>query len=228
MALVALVCAKGADAAVTLTNGSFEATGITYLAALGDLKEASGWINLTPGSGVQFQASSALASNPPNGEFTSGSGTATGSRYLRLVSDTADPNSRGAIAQNLGTMVSGQVYTVTGDVFGGPGNGDLLYGAVISLVNTASITPGTTYSTQSVSGIANTAFIPNAFAVSYTATLADNGRPLVLLLRSAQAGPGQAIRGGLDNIRLTPIPEPSAALLGGIGLLGLLRRRRQT
>lgn len=31
-------------------------------------------------------------------------------------------------------------------------------------------------------------------------------------------------RGSLDN--LTVIPEPSAALLGGLGLLGLLRRRR--
>jgi hypothetical protein len=30
----------------------------------------------------------------------------------------------------------------------------------------------------------------------------------------------------IDNVSLTAIPEPSAALLGGLGLLGLLRRRR--
>lgn len=31
---------------------------------------------------------------------------------------------------------------------------------------------------------------------------------------------------GIDNIVITAIPEPSAALLGGLGLLALLRRRR--
>jgi MYXO-CTERM domain-containing protein len=30
----------------------------------------------------------------------------------------------------------------------------------------------------------------------------------------------------MDNASLTTIPEPSAALLGGLGLLALLRRRR--
>jgi hypothetical protein len=29
-----------------------------------------------------------------------------------------------------------------------------------------------------------------------------------------------------DNVALDSIPEPSVALLGGLGLLGLLRRRR--
>jgi MYXO-CTERM domain-containing protein len=30
----------------------------------------------------------------------------------------------------------------------------------------------------------------------------------------------------VDNIQVSTIPEPSAALLGGLGLLALLRRRR--
>lgn len=30
----------------------------------------------------------------------------------------------------------------------------------------------------------------------------------------------------IDDVRLTAVPEPSVALLGGLGLLGLLRRRR--
>lgn len=32
--------------------------------------------------------------------------------------------------------------------------------------------------------------------------------------------------GGISGFQLVPIPEPSAALLGGLGMLGLLRRRR--
>ncbi len=30
----------------------------------------------------------------------------------------------------------------------------------------------------------------------------------------------------VDNVSLTLVPEPAAAVLGGLGLLGLLRRRR--
>lgn len=39
---------------------------------------------------------------------------------------------------------------------------------------------------------------------------------------------GNGNGGGIfvDNFSVTPIPEPSIALLGGLGLLGLLRRRR--
>lgn len=41
-------------------------------------------------------------------------------------------------------------------------------------------------------------------------------------------GEGGSLRSGLaiNNLSITPIPEPSTAILGGLGLLGLLRRRR--
>lgn len=216
------IAASPAHAAVTLTNGSFETTGALYPpSVLGGLYEASGWTNLS--SGTPFQASSALAANVPNGEFTSGPGTATGSRILRLVAD--EGAAIGATAQLLGTMTAGETYTISADVFGGPGL-IVTYGATISLVDAVNLSPSTTYASQTVSGVADTVFTAGAFNFSYTATALDNGNPLVLLLTTPGLGGGQASRGGLDNIQLSVVPEPSAALLGGLGLLALLRRRR--
>ena len=51
--------------------------------------------------------------------------------------------------------------------------------------------------------------------------------PLVVLLEALDNGASnQSRRGGLDNLRLTVVPEPSVALLSGAAGLALLRRRR--
>jgi hypothetical protein len=101
-------------------------------------------------------------------------------------------------------MTAGATYTITADIFGGPGIG-VPYSATISLVDQVSATPLTTYASQTVSGIANGGFTAGAFNFSYTATAADQGKPLVLLLRAPALGAGQASRGGLDNVQLTVV-----------------------
>lgn len=207
-------------AAVTLTNGSFESIGAQYNPAIGGLYEATDWTNL---SGLNIQASSAVASNGVNPEFTGGS--PAGSRYLRLVADVNNPANQGTIAQLVGTMVAGEVYTLRADIFGGPSTG-VDYGATISFVNQVIATPSTIYASQTLSGITNGAFVAEAFNLSYTATPADNGQPLVVFLQAPVLGPGQATRGGLDNLRLTTVPEPSALLLAGLAGIALSRRRR--
>ena len=189
------------DVTVTLTNGSFETAGAISDAALGGLYDANGWINLSPTTSIQ--ASSAVAANPPNNEFTSTAGTATGNRYLRLV---ADGGNVGVLAQNLGTMADGNTYTITADVFGGPSVG-VLYAATISLVDQVSATPSTTYDSQTVSGIADGGFTAGAFNFSYTAKAADEGKPLVLLLTTPALAEGQASRGGLDNVQLRVVKK---------------------
>ncbi len=208
--------------AVALINGSFEDTGTTYNGALGGINEATGWTNL---SGLTIQAASVPASNPPNAEFTSTAGTATGSRLLRLVADSSSPGNRGAIAQNLGTMTAGVTYTLFGDVFGGPSTG-VNYSAGVSFVNQLSATPAITYVSQTLAGVPSGGFTANGITLSYTATAADQGQPLVLLLQAPVLADGQATRGGLDNLRLTAVPEPGAALLAGLAGLALTRRRR--
>lgn len=62
------------------------------------------------------------------------------------------------------------------------------------------------------------------FTFSYTATGAETGNLRIAMWAENSAG-GTHV--AFDNVRLSlsVIPEPSAALLGGIGCLLLLRRR---
>jgi hypothetical protein len=65
------------------------------------------------------------------------------------------------------------------------------------------------------------------FSVQYTATGLESqiGQDLRITIWAQNHGEG-GTHVVFDNVRLTSIPEPSAALLGGLGLLALLRRRR--
>lgn len=74
--------------------------------------------------------------------------------------------------------------------------------------------------------VANTAFpadVSQATGVTFTMTTPA----AVSVLATGNPGAG-FVAGGVNtnNFELNPIPEPSAALLGAIGALGLLRRRR--
>jgi len=206
--LVALLLGSAGDthAAVALTNGSFESTGTLYSGALGGIYEASGWTNL---SGLNIQASSMLAGQ----EGTAA--TANGTRVLRLVNDVGDQNpvNVGRVAQNLGTMVSGETYTFAADAFGGAGT-NIAWGATAKFVNEGTANPATTYASQTVDGVAAGAVVADAFKFSYTAQPADNGLPLWIWLQAKPAGAGQATRGGIDNARLTVTPPaPASAIL---------------
>lgn len=225
--LIVLAGPFSSRAAIILNNGSFESTGAQYDLALGGLFEATGWTNL---SSLDIQASSMLAGL----EGTSLLG-ATGARILRLASDEPDPLLTGFIGQNLGTMVAGETYTFTADALGAPGLGGSLWGATMQLTSDLGIIPAIVYDTDSVAGVGAGANMPNAFNLSYTATLADVGNPLFLWLRADPSGPGQAIRGGIDNIQLTTttaVPEPGTYACFGLLALclvgyGKVRKRYQ-
>ena len=62
---------------------------------------------------------------------------------------------------------------------------------------------------------------------SYVTTAADIGKTVGISF-GTDGGPGGGNPGYvyMDDARLTTIPEPSAALLGGVGVLALWRRRR--
>jgi MYXO-CTERM domain-containing protein len=62
---------------------------------------------------------------------------------------------------------------------------------------------------------------------SYVTTAADIGKTVGISI-GTDGGPGGGNPGYvyMDDASLSVIPEPSATLLGGLGVLGLLRRRR--
>ena len=55
---------------------------------------------------------------------------------------------------------------------------------------------------------------------------AGNNIRLVFAANAPFGGGSGNLETAIDNVSVTLIPEPSVALLGGLGLLGLLRRRR--
>lgn len=141
---------------------------------------------------------SAAAASPFEGN------TATdGAHFLRLVSDyvNGDPNGRGAVNQNLGTMNFGENYTVTGDAFQA-----LVDASIIPYAPTVEFRRG------SASGpiLAATTLNPplsgaaGSFTLSYAATAADTGQALILRLMTNHVTDGShATRGGIDRLQLT-------------------------
>lgn len=96
---------------------------------------------------------------------------------------------------------------------------------------------GTTYITTNLTGGANVVANNTTPVDTNLATVISSSRSAVInesvaansdiyfRWRYAHVS-GTSVHMGLDNITVTAIPEPGSALLGGLGLLGLLRRRR--
>lgn len=219
-AATALLCGSG-QAAIVLQNGSFEATSGALAAGLAS---ASGWTNQ---SGLAIQASSA-----PAGFESTVVGAVTGSRYLRLASDNPDPINTGFIVQNMGTMVAGESYAITGDLLGASGVG-LQFSVLARLSSSGDINPATVYDEQTTAALPALGVAVGGLSLSYTATAADDGDALFLWLRATPSAFGQAVRGGIDNLVLTttaapqnPVPEPGSLGLLGAALAGLWLQRR--
>jgi hypothetical protein len=72
----------------------------------------------------------------------------------------------------------------------------------------------------------NLANVNGMFVYSLDVTDVTTSGPLTIKLTSVNQGAGTPYTVRLGAVGVTAIPEPSAALLGGLGLLALLRRRR--
>ena len=211
--------------AATVLNHSFETDGVADGAFTGSV---TSWTPLSsggdpsPGYGTY---------NPAESDFTgaTGGGTPSGADGTNVFT-TYTGNAVGAyvgVSQVLTglTLTAGTTYTMTvaiGDYKGlTPTNWHLA-------ISTSSMSLGTYLVNLSGLGTSLTDDQFNDFSVSYTATGLEPqiGEDLKITLWGQNDGTGTHVP--FDNVRLdAAVPEPSAALLGGIGLLSLIIRRRR-
>ena len=234
LSLLTLLALPAGAATVTVPNHSFESPTLTND---GNFNAATTWTAFNVGVGT-----GGGSYNPTEGNFTGAGGTGTPlgadgiNVYSTSSSDTVG-NMAGAFQVLSGTKLTADtLYTLTVAI----GDYNDLKASTWNLgISTSSMAFGSYLSTVSGSGnsLTNDAF--NDFSVSYTATGAEaqNLEDLKVTFWATGAGDGvaaigdsPAVVGGtnvpFDNVRFTAVPEPSAALLGGLGLLLLARRRR--
>lgn len=120
-------------------------------------------------------------------------------------------------AASLATITIGETYTLKVDA--GSRSNYVSNNCTISLIDSL----GATLATTGVLDLADTdTMFEQTVVFTATAGHPSIGNGLKIRLTNGNTG-NQTI---YDNVRLDVIPEPSAVLLGGLGALALLRRRR--
>ena len=203
---------EGIAPACKLVNGDFESPGGTVLS--GAYSSTPGWINLSPSP---IQASTVAAT------YEGGYSVVDRTQVLRLVADSNPSSSadyRGAIAQQFApAMQTGRTYVMTATAMDFAIPNSVPYAATMSFTSAASLTANV-YAHQDVV-LSPNEFRPNAFSLSYTATAADAGKPLFVLLQAPQLTGVQFTRGALDDVRVTCARPPVAAFCGCTGTYGI-------
>lgn len=217
--LAIFATASPAHAAVTaLVNGNFEAD--PPAPNNGDIQVITSWFEgFTPatGSGYQDWLFRSTTEIPTNSTNVLGFSTTTGYVY-----------------QQIGTYTSGEQVTFTGDAYKRATATSQFTGMTVQLysgnftgADGSDITSLTLLDTQTRSAAQlglPTSGIPGgsaAFSITLDSGIAGiEGTALWLRISKPNAG-GEIF---LDNLAV--VPEPSTALLGGLGVLALLRRRR--
>jgi hypothetical protein len=127
-----------------------------------------------------------------------------------------------AIAFTLsGTIALGEQYNLS---IGAYNDGLSFYSGSYQLYNLTDATVLASVNSPNIIGSTGATYKPVDFTLSYTALASDVGDQLQIRFVEAANNSGRDLY--VDNLSLAVIPEPSVALLGGLGVLALLRRRR--
>lgn len=209
-ALGALLLSVSARAATIIFNEGFESTGVADAAFTSDWDGPNG----TP-----FSLDAVSKGNLLNPAASGGTSSWLNPVPLALGNIFAVLHSGGTASANTGqTFTVGQTYTLTFTNFRRDDQpGDAIRA---SIGNSAGVLASADFAAVAAFDTLV------AREVSYTATLADAGQPIFLRFLDTTGGSATSGQAGIDNIQLSVIPEPSTALLGGLGALCLLIRRR--
>ncbi len=211
-------------------DGSVVGTGSTNTTRLGSASLNLGtYINAARGTANGVFVLSATISSVTGGSWLS----------LGFSSVNTPSVNSNFTTTNTGSGRANMIYRANGDIDQYRGTGstnqvaadDVLFTGTHTLTITLDFSPAaydgaTTFGTAKFGADVG---IGNAYlelGSSNFASVAEATIGSVMLSWLGSDALGNVTGGGYDNLSLTQIPEPAAALLGGIGLLSLLRRRR--
>ncbi|MEM1085172.1 MAG: PEP-CTERM sorting domain-containing protein [Verrucomicrobiota bacterium] len=218
VAVSTCMCSIASAVSIAVTNASFEddlAPGSTNSVGQNNLTP-TGWTGF--GSRFQFfpEHPDATAWNPLDVLSIAGQGVA-------VAGTQQGGNTVGGsgLYQDLGVnYVEGNTYTFTlwvGGSYESPGGTQ-----TIAFTSAATNLNGTLLNSNSVAfPSAGNNWVQNS--VDYTATALDDGNPIRIIMGTTDANGTQSF----DLAEVDFVPEPSSALLAGLGGLALLRRRRR-
>jgi hypothetical protein len=225
----AILTSMPLSAAISLTNADFESGTDGITAAY---QNVTGWFDYASGNGdlQQIDIGNAAVPDAPSGSY-----------WLNLVDNINFAYTTG-VYQSFGTHDAGissyQLNFTIGQRSDTAGFGNILVSLYSGTATGADGTPITSLATL------NLADSTTILGSTYFATTTTKGtQDLQFSLDASGIGTGATLwiafaaiddntnvsasqQALIDDIGITAIPEPSAALLGGIGMLFLLRRRR--
>lgn len=210
-----LFLAAGAASAATIVTNN---TGLD--------NSAFSFIDWNPNVGDLNVGNAGTISSSGLGGFTQGSDVNSfgGSYYQATIAGTATFTFTG--------LTPNQTYNIYGTWFGdGSSSGITLNANGVSVStainqNVAPVATGngfTAYQNATEAPLANDDPISETKAFQFLGTGITNGAGQLVLTSTKETGKTNA---RWDAFAVAPVPEPSAGLLGGLGALALLRRRR--